>query len=114
MKNALQSAEKEVIIMFRIDKVMKGSLISREGEKTILETQEKGKKQIPCPCYWCCGAAFLAKCFGVTVQRVYQLRDEAVINPEREKIDGEQVFNLRDAIHDYIKFKIGEDNIFTE
>lgn len=99
--------------MFRIDTAPAGAVILTEGDQTIMETG-RGKENIPCPTLWVCGAAFLSRCFGVTVQRIYQLRDLGVLTPEDEKDKGTQVFNFARAIRDMIEFKRhGKDGLFS-
>ena len=96
---------------FRIDRLPNGSIIS-DG---VLQLPDgKTVKDLPCPCQWLAGSLFLSKCFGVTQQRIYQLRDLGVLTPEEDLLDGEQVYRFSLAIRDYAEYKVfGLDGIFS-
>lgn len=104
-----------MIQVFRVDK-QTGSIYICNGEngEHIMIKDDGSKKVVPDPRDWYVGAAFLSKCFGISVQRIYQLRDLGVLCPEDEKDQGEQVFLFQTAMRDFIEFRRnGRDGMFS-
>ena len=102
--------------MFRIDK-QTGNVFIHEGKNEgehIMTKEDGSETRVPDPRDWCVGAAYLARCFGVTVQRIYQLRDIGVLTPEEVKDGIEEVYNLSIAIRDMAQYKrFGRDGLFS-
>ncbi len=100
--------------MFRLDKMPNGSVIEGTDTETVLQTRDGKHQAIPCLYHWVCGAALLSKMFGISKQRIYQLRDLGVLTPETRKDHGEQVYNIVQAIRDYAEFKrFGQYGMFS-
>ena len=101
--------------MFRPDK-LKGNNYILDGEdgKTILRKEDGTEEAIPAASYWVVGAAYLARIFRRTVQRIYQYRDIGILTPEEEKDQGEEVYNLSLALRDFSEFRLhGKQGIFS-
>ena len=92
--------------MFRADKQHGNCYFLQDKDgKTIMKKDDGSVTVVPDIRDWNVGAAYLSKCFGVTVQRIYQLRDLGVLTPEEKKDRNEEVYNLHLAIKDMLEFK---------
>lgn len=101
--------------MFRIDK-QQGNvyILENKAGQTVMKKDDGSETIVPDIRDWCVGAAYLSKCFGVTVQRIYQLRDLGVLTPEEKKDRKEEVYNLHLAIQDMLQFKrFGRNGLFS-
>ena len=101
--------------MFRIDK-QRGKVIIDENKagQTVMIKEDGSETIIPDIRDWVVGAAYLSRCFKVSVQRIYQLRDLGVLTPEEKKDRKEEVYNLHLAIQDMLQFKrFGRDGLFS-